>query len=123
VGGLSYSSTEDSIAEFFGDCGTVNHVRIATDRNTGEVKGFCHVEFADTSSVDKAMEKSGQKLDGRPIRCDFSGSKKEGGGGFGGGRGGDRGGRGGSRGGSRGRGGQREAPSFSGSRTELWELI
>jgi len=37
----------------------VNDVRIATDRETGDPKGFGHVEFADASSVDKAMAKSG----------------------------------------------------------------
>lgn len=34
-------------------------MRIATDRETGDPKGFCHVEFAETSAIDKAIEKTG----------------------------------------------------------------
>jgi len=108
VGGLAYSSTDDSVSQFFSSCGGVNAVRIAMDQE-GNPRGFAHVEFTSTDSVDKAIAKTGQKLDGRPIRVDYSGNKKEGGGDRGGrdfsrGRGGGRGGggRGGFRGGSRG---------------------
>jgi len=99
VGGLSYNTTEDGIAEFFADCGDVSNIRIAVDHATGNSKGFAHVEFTDASSVGKAVKKSGEKLDGRTIRVDEAG-KKEGGGSRGGysgrgGRGSSRGGRGG----------------------------
>jgi len=99
----------------------VSGVRIACDRETGDPKGFGHVEFADAASVDKAMEKCGSKLDGRNIRLDYSGAKTGGAGGGGrGGRGGDRGGRGGSRGGSRGRGApRREVEHFAGTKISL----
>ena len=33
VGNLSYKSTEDSIREFFGDCGEIDNVRIATNQD------------------------------------------------------------------------------------------
>jgi len=112
VGGLSYNSDEDSVSNFFSSCGSVNSVRIATDYE-GNTKGFAFVEFASPDSVDKAIAKTGQKLDGRVVRVDYSSNKKEGGGGS---RGGYRGSRGGSRGSSRGgsRGGYRG--SYRGSR-------
>jgi len=102
VGGLSYDSTEDSISDFFGSCGSVNTVRLAMDHD-GNPRGFAFVEFASPDSVDKAIAKTGQKLDGRTVRVDYSSSRKEGGGHRGGHGGGySSRGRGGSRGGSRG---------------------
>lgn len=69
-------------------------------------RGFCHIEFENAESVDKAMLKVGMNIDGRNIRMDYSTSKKKtfgGRGGFGGGnrRGGFGGGRGGGYGGNR----------------------
>ena len=109
VGNLSYKSTEDSIREFFGDCGEIDNVRIATKQD-GKMKGFCHVTFEDESSVDKALGKNGEDLDGRNVKVDKPLPRQEGGrgdfrdrrGGRGGrGRGGFRGGRGGFRRGGR----------------------
>ena len=102
VGNLSYKSTEDSIREFFGDCGEIDNVRIATNQD-GKMKGFFHVTFEDESSVDKALGKNGEDLDGRNVKVDKTLPRQEGGrGGRGGrGRGGFRGGRGGFRRGGR----------------------
>ena len=109
VGNLSYKSTEDSIREFFGDCGEIDNVRIATNQD-GKMKGFCHVTFEDESSVDKALGKNGEDLDGRNVKVDKAFPRQERGrgdfrdrrGGRGGrGRGSFRGGRGGFRRGGR----------------------
>ncbi len=103
VGNLSFDIDEDSMRSFFEDCGNVVSVRIATDRETGQPKGFGHVSFDDTDAVDKAVAKAGEYLKGRPVRVDYS-EDRQGGGGGGGGRGGGRGGGFGGRGGG-GRGG------------------
>lgn len=110
VGNLSYDTTEDSIYDFFGECGTISSVRMITDRDTGNPKGFGYVEFADQASADAALTYHGTELDGRNIRVTYDSKRSTGGGrggrgrgGRGGGfRGGDRGGRGGFRGGDRG---------------------
>jgi nucleolin len=120
VGNLGYRTSEDTVAGFFGDCGEVKAVRIAYDQD-GRSRGFAHVEFASTDSVDGAMSKAGQELDGRAVRVDFSGNKKSDGGSRGGFGGGDRrggyggGGRGGGFGGGRGggRGGFRGGNEFA----------
>jgi len=102
---LSYDASQDSIAEFFSKCGEITRIRIATDRE-GDPKGFCHIEFANTTGAENAVTKNGEKLDGRSIRVDFSGAKAPSSGGRGGysGRGGSRGSYRGSRGGYEGRG-------------------
>jgi len=115
MGNLSFKTNEDSIRDFFKDCGKVSDVRIAKTPE-GKMKGFCHVEFEDGEAASNAVKKNGEELDDRQIRVDMSrpqGPKSFGGGGsrgsyggggsYGRGRGGDRGGRGFGRGG-RGRG-------------------
>lgn len=93
-------------------------MRFAEDRESGEFKGFGHVEFEESDATDNAVALAGTDVMGRPIRVDYSANKRSFGGGFGGGggrgrgrgRGGDRGGRGGrgfDRDGGRGRGGGR----------------
>lgn len=112
IGGLSYQSTQDSVQSLFGSCGNIVAVRVATDPE-GNPRGFAHVEFDSEEAVKKALEMTGQELDGRRIRVDVAGQKSErpAGGHFGGGRGGRGGfggrGRGGFGGGRGGRGGFR----------------
>jgi len=110
VGNLSFKSTEQTIKKFFAGAGNVVSVRIATDANTGRMKGFAHVDFDSQEAVQSAIGLAGQNLDGREIRVDASEPRKSrdgNGGGFGGNRGGFGGNRGGNRGGFGGRGGNR----------------
>ncbi len=88
VGNLSYEATEDDLREAFSACGAVSSVRIANDYETGRSKGFGHVEFESTESVDAAVAMAGSEVAGRQIRVDYAGASasREGGGG-GGGRG------------------------------------
>lgn len=107
VGNLSFSANEDSVWEFFNDYG-VKTVRLPTDRETGKPKGYGYVEFDDIEGAKKAFEAmSGQELDGRSVRLDYSQPRDSAGGGRGGGRGGRGGfGGGGGRGGFGGGGGR-----------------
>ena len=66
VGNLSFNITEDAVWEAFGACGEVTRVKLATDRETGEYRGFGHVEFSSTEAVDVAVDKvAGTKIAGR----------------------------------------------------------
>jgi len=103
-GNLSFDIDEDSLREFFGECGNIREVRFATDRETGDFKGFGHVDFENTEAVDAAVKLNGEYVANRRIRIDYAADRKNGGGGGGGGRGGRGGGRGYMRGGGRGRG-------------------
>jgi len=103
VGGLSWDTTDDSLAEAFKSHGNITSARVVTDRETGRSRGFGFVEYADRRDAEDAKEKmNGVEVDGRAIRVDFA---SEGGGGGGRGRGGGgygRGGGGGDYGGGRG---------------------
>ena len=110
VGNISFDATQDMVYEAFAEFGNIQGVRLPTDRETGNPKGFGYVEMSSLDEAKAAFEGlAGAEIGGRPIRLDYSTPKPptEGRGGFGGGRGGSRGGfggRGGRGDGGRGRG-------------------
>lgn len=59
---------QDTVRQTFGECGDIKSVRFAEDRETGEFRGFGHVEFYDGSHVDGAMALANTDVMGRPIR-------------------------------------------------------
>lgn len=110
VGNIAFDAGQEQISEAFAPFGTILSVRIPTDQESGQMKGFGYVTY---SSVDEATaainEMQGAYISNRPVRLDYGAERTDrGDGGRGGGRGfGDRGGRGGrGRGGDRGRGGR-----------------
>ena len=46
VGNLSFDVTEEQIRELFGAYGTVENIKLITDRETGRPRGFGFVEMA-----------------------------------------------------------------------------
>lgn len=80
VGRLSWNVDNDWLKSEFEECGEVIAARVQTDRNTGKSRGFGYVEFADPTSVEKALQFSGKEIDGRPINVDRSTSNKTSGG-------------------------------------------
>ena len=96
VGNLPYSMDEQKLNETFSPFGTVESVRIITDRETGRSKGFGFVEMSSDDEASEAIKNlNGAELDGRNIRVDEATERPRGGGGGGGGRGGFGGRRGG----------------------------
>ncbi len=97
VGGLSYSTTEDSLKDVFSQAGTVETATIIMDKMSGRSKGFGFVEMASDEEATKAIEMwNGKEFEGRtltvnearpmearPPRRDFN---RGGGRGFGGGQ-------------------------------------
>ena len=49
VGNLSYEATEAELREHFGTVGPVTYCYLPTDRETGRMRGFAFVEYADDS--------------------------------------------------------------------------
>jgi nucleolin len=107
IGNLSFNVEEEEVRACFAECGEIASCRFATDRETGEFKGFGHIEFVESSATEKAVALAGTMVAGRGIRVDYAEARKPGGtpGSAGGGRGGGGGGRGG-RGGFGGGGGR-----------------
>ncbi|HYR72467.1 MAG TPA: RNA-binding protein [Candidatus Acidoferrum sp.] len=108
VGGLSYSTTSETLREYFAQCGTVESASVITDKFSGQSRGFGFVEMATSEEAQRAIsELNGKDLDGRKITVNVSNPRTPGSGGGrgpGGPRGGGRpgGGGGGGRGGDRG---------------------
>ena len=89
VGGLSYSTTSESLREHFAQCGTVESATVITDRYSGQSRGFGFVEMATEEDAQKAVSMlNGQRVDGRTIKVEVANPQ-----GAGGGRGGPGGGR------------------------------
>jgi len=76
VGNLSFQIDEDTLREAFGECGEITQVRFAEDRETGQFKGFGHIEFASTESTDLAVKMTGTDIMGRSVRVDFANPRK-----------------------------------------------
>ncbi|OEU18529.1 RNA-binding domain-containing protein, partial [Fragilariopsis cylindrus CCMP1102] len=72
VGNLSWDIDEDSLREAFKGCGTITQVRFSTDRETGDFKGYGHVEFEETEATDAAVQMAGTDICGRAVRVDYA---------------------------------------------------
>jgi hypothetical protein len=97
VGGLSWDTTDQSLAAAFSAFGTVTDAKVILDRDTGRSRGFGFVTFDAPADAQKAIaEMDGADLDGRAVRVNEAEDKpRRSGGGGGGGRGGYGGGGGG----------------------------
>ncbi|WP_447972620.1 RNA recognition motif domain-containing protein [Nitrospira sp. Kam-Ns4a] len=68
VGGLPYSATEEQLSELFAAHGTVESVRVITDKFTGQSRGFGFVEMASAEEARKAIEAlNATQLGGRTL--------------------------------------------------------
>ena len=75
VGSLAWATNDESLFEFFSQCGDVVEARVITDRETGRSRGFGFVTFDGDDSASRAIEMDGQELDGRTIHVDFAKSR------------------------------------------------
>src|SRR5258708_38532116 len=97
VGSLSYQTTEQDLADLFGQFGQVVSATVITDRDTGRSKGFGFVEMANDEEARRAIDQlNGSMLGNRSIIVNEARERREQGQGYGGG--------GRSQGGGRGRG-------------------
>ncbi|MBI4013293.1 MAG: RNA-binding protein [Candidatus Rokubacteria bacterium] len=111
VGGLSYSTTSESMREYFTQCGNVESATVITDRFSGQSRGFGFVEMSTEAEAQAAIQKlNDQAFEGRKITvamANSSGQRSGGGGARSGG-----GYRSGGGGGFGGGGGQRRTPRW-----------
>jgi RNA recognition motif-containing protein len=68
VGGLSWSTTDQTLRQTFQPYGEIQDLILIADRETGRSKGFGFVTFSDENSAQAAIaELNGRDLDGRNI--------------------------------------------------------
>lgn len=68
VGNLPYETTEAELREHFAPSGTLSHVFIPVDRETGRPRGFAFVEFTDRGPAEDAVARfNGQPFKGRSL--------------------------------------------------------
>lgn len=107
VGNLAFQTTESAIRDVFVEVGDVTEVRLITDRDSGQSRGFAFVTMSSDDEAQKAIEAcDGRLVDGRSLRVNEAQERQSRGGGGGGGYGGGGGGYGGGGGGGGGRGGR-----------------
>ncbi|KAK2988989.1 hypothetical protein RJ640_013980 [Escallonia rubra] len=93
VGGLAYSTDDQSLKQAFDSYGDVTEARVITDRDSGRSRGFGFVNFSDGEAANSALSAmDGQVLDGRNIRVSLANERPPRSGYGGGGGGGFRGG-------------------------------
>ena len=66
VGNLSFQTTETELKELFGQSGSVETVRIITDRDTGRSKGFGFVEMEE-GAEHAIAQLNGKDFNGRAL--------------------------------------------------------
>ena len=87
VGNLSFGASEESLRALFETHGAVGRVNIATDRDSGQSRGFGFVEMTNDGEAEKAIAAvNGTDLDGRTLNVNEARPKTDrpsgGGGGY-----------------------------------------
>jgi RNA recognition motif-containing protein len=68
IGSLAWTTTDDSLRDFFATVGTVSSANVIVDRDTNRSKGFGFVEMSSDEEAKKAIDElNGKELDGRAI--------------------------------------------------------
>jgi cold-inducible RNA-binding protein len=68
VGGIAFSSTDETLHAAFAEAGNVVSAKIIMDRDTGRSRGFGFVEMATEEEAQAAIQMwDGKELDGRAI--------------------------------------------------------
>jgi RNA recognition motif-containing protein len=69
VGNLSYNTYEAGLKDLFAAYGQVDSVKIITDRDSGNSKGFCFVEMGTDAEAQAAIAgMNGREVDGRQLK-------------------------------------------------------
>jgi cold-inducible RNA-binding protein len=78
VGNLSYSVTEQTLRSLFETYGSVEHINIVTDRDSGQPRGFAFVEMTNNAEAEKAISAlNGKDVEGRTLNVNEARPKGE----------------------------------------------
>jgi len=76
VGGIPFSTDEDSVRDFFADCGDIRTVNLLRDEG-GRLKGIGFITFKTEEAVAKALEVDGSNYEGRTLEVAMADKKKK----------------------------------------------
>ncbi len=77
VGNISFQMEENDLKDAFGAFGTVNSVKIITDRETGRSRGFGFVEMENEDQANDCVSNlDGKEVGGRPLRVNIAHDKR-----------------------------------------------
>jgi cold-inducible RNA-binding protein len=80
VGNMSFDTTEDQLRQAFQGFGEVSTVKVITDRDSGQPKGFAFVEMPTASEANAAISGlNGHDLNGRSLNVNVAKPREEGG--------------------------------------------
>lgn len=78
VGNLSYEVTEESLTAVFAEYGSVRQVKLPTDRETGQLRGFAFVEMGTEAEETAAIEAlNGAEWMGRDMKVNKARPKED----------------------------------------------
>ncbi len=77
VGNLPFTSTESDVHELFSQYGSVDTVRLVTDRDTGRPRGFGFVEMEEEGASKAIEELDGKDFGGRNLRVNEARPREE----------------------------------------------
>ena len=80
VGNLSFQTTEHDLAALFEPLGQIESVRIITDRDTGQSKGFAFVDMGDEDAEKAIAQLNGVEVGGRLLTVNAARPREERGG-------------------------------------------
>jgi len=75
IGNLAWDVTEADLRKFFKKC-KIDAIRFALDKDSGEFRGFGHIDFADDESLEAAVKLDQQFVCGRPLKIAYSVPKR-----------------------------------------------
>jgi nucleolin len=75
MGNLAWDVTEADLRKFFKKC-KIDAIRFALDKDSGEFRGFGHIDFADDESLEAAVKLDQQLVCGRPLKIAYSVPKR-----------------------------------------------
>lgn len=68
VGNLPFSATEAELRDLFAQHGTVESVKVVSDRDTGRPRGFGFVDMPSDDASNAIQHLNGYEMNGRPLR-------------------------------------------------------
>jgi RNA recognition motif-containing protein len=80
VGNLSFDTTEDDLRQLFTEHGAVESIKLITDRQTGQSRGFGFVEMAPAAADTAISALNGTTLGDRSLTVNEARPRRDGGG-------------------------------------------